>query len=162
MTKTLTFITLVVVALSILSATGCKKNAGETASDAAEATGKAVGNAAEATGKAIGNAAEATNDYLTQTKDEAIEATQKKIVLLDKKWQELQNKAAPATAEAKAELQNAKDQMAKTLADAKTKLIEAKDASIDTWQKNVQPALDVGMDEAQKLYDDMAAKFDSK
>lgn len=163
MSKTLTLIALVVVvALSILSTTGCKKKAGETANDAAKATGNAVGNAAKATGKAVGNAAEATNDYLTQTKDEAVKAARKKIDLLDKKWQELQDKAAPATDEAKAELQKAKDQMAKTLAEAKTKLIEAKDAGVDAWQKNVKPALDVAMDKAQKLYDDTAAKFGSK
>jgi len=67
-----------------------------------------------------------------------------------------------ATDEAKAELQKAKDQMVKTLAEAKTKLIEAKNVSVDAWQKNVKPALDVAIDKAQKLYDDMAAKFGSK
>ena len=153
MSKTLTLIALVVVvALSILSTTGCKKKAGEATN----------GTTAKTTDGAIGNAAESTGDYLIQKKDEAIKASQEKIALLDKKWQELQDKAAPATDEAKAELQKTKDQMAKTLAEAKTKLIEAKDAGVDAWQENVQPALDVAMDKAQKLYEDTAAKFDSK
>ena len=163
MSKTLTLIALVVVvALSILSTTGCKKKAGETVNDAAKATGNAVGNAAEATGNAVGNAAEATNDYLIQKKDEAIKVAQESIALLDKKWQELQDKAAPTTDEAKAEFQKAKDQMAETLTEAKTKLVEAKDAGADAWQKNVKPALDVALDKAQKLYEDMAAKFGGK
>ena len=51
--------------------------------------------------------------------------------------------------------------MDKTLADTKRKLIEAKDASIDTWHKNFQPAINVAMDKAQKLYEDTATKFDS-
>ena len=149
MSKTL--IALVVVAALFLSTTGCKKKAGETANDAAKATGKAVGNAAEA-----------TDEYLTQKKDEAVKAAQEKIDLLDKKWQELQDKAAPTTDEAKADFQKAKDQMTKTLAEAKTKLVEAKDAGADAWQKNVKPALDVAIDKSQKLYDDTAAKFGGK
>jgi predicted small secreted protein len=149
MSKTL--IALVIVVALSLSVTGCTKKTGETANDAANATGEAVGNAAEATG-----------EYLTQNKNEAVKAAQEKIALLDKKWQELQAKAAPTTDEAKVEFQNAKDQMAKTLAEAKTKLIEAKDAGADAWQKDVKPALDAALDKAQKLYEDTAAKFGSK
>jgi hypothetical protein len=171
MSKTL--IALVIMVALSLSTMGCTKKTGEAANDAAKATGnavgnaakatgKAVGNAAEATGKAVGNAAEATGEYLTQGKDAAVKSAQEKIALLDKKWQELQDKTAPATDEAKADFQKAKDQMAKTLAEAKTKLVEAKDASADAWQKNVKPALDAALDEAQKLYEDTAAKFGSK
>ena len=168
-----TLIALVIVAALSFSTAGCKKKTGEAANDAAnatgnavgnaaEATGEAVGNAAKATGKAVGNAAQATGEFLTQNKDEAVKAAQEKITLLDKKWQELQDKAAPTTDEAKAEFQKARDQMAKTLAEAKTKLVEAKDAGADAWQKDVKPALDTALDKAQKLYEDMAAKFGSK
>ena len=60
---------------------------------------------------------------------------------IEKKWQDLQDKATPTTDAAKADFQKAKDQMAQALADAKAKLIEAKDAGADAWQKNVKPAL---------------------
>jgi hypothetical protein len=129
------------------------KATGKAVGNAAEATGKAVGNAAETTGKAVGNAAQATGEYLSEKKDEAVKAAQEKIVYLDTKWQELQDKAAPATDEAKAEFQKAKDQMAKTL---------AKDAGADAWQKSVKPALDSTLDAAEKFYENMAAKFGSK
>jgi hypothetical protein len=157
-----TWIALVIVVALSLSTTGCKKKTGEAVNDAAKATGNAVGNAAKATGKAVGNAAQATGDYLTQKKDEAVKAAQENIALLDTKWQELQDKAAPTTDEARAEFQKAKDQMAKTLAEARTKLVEAKDAGADAWQNNVKPALDAALDKAQKLYEDTAAKFGSK
>jgi hypothetical protein len=171
MSKTL--IALVVVVALFLSVTGCKKKAGETVNDAANAVGNAVGNAAEtageavgnaarATGKAVGNAAEATDNYLTQSKDEAVKTAQEKIDLLDRKWQELQDEAAPTTDEAKVDFQKAKDQMSKTLAEARTKLVEAKDAGTDAWQNNVKPALDAALDKAQKLYEDTAARFGSK
>ena len=186
MNKKLTIITLVaMMAASILGISGCKEKTEEATTDtvkttdkttdkttnittdnlignAAEATDNAFGNAAKATGNAIGNVTEVTGNFLAQKKGEAIEATQEKITLLDKKWQELQAKATPATDEAKAELQKATDMMVKTLAEAKTKLVEAKDASVDTWQKDVLPTLTSAMDKAQKLYDDTAAKFDSK
>jgi hypothetical protein len=157
-----TLIALIIIVTLFLGMTGCTKKTGEAANDAANATGKAVGNAAEVTGKAIGNAAEATGEYLTQNKDEAVKAAQGKIDLLDKKWQELQAKAAPATDEAKADFQKAKDQMARTLAEARTKLVEAKNAGADAWKKDVKPALDAALDKAQKLYEDTAAKFSSK
>jgi hypothetical protein len=149
------------------------KSAGQAASDAAKATGKAVGSAAEATGKAVGGAAEATGkavgdaakatvnavgdaatatgEYLTQSKDSAVKAAQETLNGIEKKWQDLQAKAAPATDEAKADFQKAKDQMAQTLADAKAKLDEAKDAAADAWQQNVKPALDAALQKAQKL-----------
>ncbi len=141
------------------TASDAAKSAGEAVNDAAKATGKAVGNAAEKTGNAVGNAAQATGEYLTGKKDEAIKAAQEKIASLDAKWQELQDKAAPSTDDAKAEFQKAKDQMAKTLAEAKVKLVEARDAGADAWQDTVKPALNATLDAAEKCYENMAAKF---
>ena len=106
----------------------------------------------------MGDAAQATGEFLTQKKDEAVKAAQEKIVYLETKWQELQDKAAPTTDEAKADFQKAKDQMAKSLAEAKAKLAEAKDAGADAWQKNVKPALDATLDAAEKFYESMAAQ----
>jgi hypothetical protein len=167
------WIALVIAAALSLGTTGCTKKSGQAVDDAANATGNAVGNAAKATGEvvgdaakvtgnAVGNAAQATGEYLTQKKDDAFKATQDKVALLDKNWQELQAKAAPATDEAKAEFQTARDQMAKTLAEAKAKLVEAKDASADTWQNDFKPAIDAALDKAKKLYEDTAAKFGGK
>jgi hypothetical protein len=156
------WLALVIVAALSLGTTGCDKKSGETVSDAANATGNTVGDAVKTTGEAAGNAAQATGEFLTQTKDDAFKAAQDKIALLEKDWQELQDKVAPATDEAKAQLQTAKDQMAKTLAEARTKLVEAKDASADTWQKDIKPAIDAALDKAKKLYEDTAARFGSK
>jgi hypothetical protein len=154
-------------------ASDAEKSAGQTASDAvkatgsavgdaAKATGKAVGDAAKATGKAVGDAAKATGDYLTQSKDSAIEAAQETLDGLEEEWQGLQAKAAPATDSAKADFQMAKDQMVETLADANAKLAEAKDASADAWEQDVKPALDAALAKAQELYEDTAAKFRTK
>jgi predicted nucleic acid-binding Zn-ribbon protein len=81
---------------------------------------------------------------------------------LEAKWQALQDKAAPTTDDAKADLQKAKDQITQTLADAKAKLVQAKDATDDVWQNDIKPALKAALDKAQKLYDDAAAEFGSK
>ena len=121
-----------------------------------------LANAAKATGNAVGDAAKATGDWLAGSKDTAVKAAQDKVADLEVKWQTLQDKAAPTTDAAKADLQKAKDQMAQTLADAKAKLVQAKDATDDAWQKDVKPALAAALDKAQKLYDDAAAKFGSK
>jgi hypothetical protein len=138
------------------------RSAGQAASDAAKATGDAVSDAAKATGKAVGDATKATGDFLSQSKDKAVKAAQDTLDGLDKKWQDLQAKAAPTTDEGKADLEKAKDEMAKALADAKAKLVEAKDATADTWQQDVKPALDTALAKAQKLYDDTAAKLSQK
>jgi len=171
MNKTLTaFAAVLALALGI---TACEKktsekvseatrSAGQAAGEAANATGKAVGEAATATGTAVGEAAKATGDYLSGSKDTAVTTAQDTVNTLEKKWQDLEAKAAPATDEAKADFQKAKDQMAQALADAKAKLVQAKDATDDAWQKDVKPALAAALDKAQKLYDDAAAKFGSK
>jgi len=138
------------------------KATGEAVGDAAKATGTAVGDAAKATGKAVGDAAKATGEQVTQAKDAAVKAAQEALNGFEKKWQDLQAKAAPTTDEAKADLQKVKDQMAQLLADAKAKLVEAKDAGADAWQQNVKPALDAALAKAQKLYEDTAAKFSNK
>jgi hypothetical protein len=149
------------------------KSAGQAAKDAAKATGKAVGDAATATGTAVGDAANATGaaaadaakttgEFLAGSKDAAVKDAQDALAAIEKKWQGLQTKAAPATDEAKADLQKAKDEMAKALAEAKAKLVEAKEASADAWQKDVKPALDAAVQKTKKLYEDAAAKFGSK
>ena len=138
------------------------KTAGNAVEDAAKATGNAVGDAAKATGNAVGDAAKATGDWLTGSKDTVVKSAQEKVNALETKWQALQDKAAPTTDAAKADLQKAKDQMAQILADAKAKLVQAKDATDDVWQKDIKPALAAALDKAQKLYDDAAAKFSSK
>ena len=98
----------VVVALS-LGVTGCKeKTASEKASDAANSAGtavkeavkdagQAVGHAAETSGKAVGDAAKATGEYLTGSKEATVKAAQETLNGIEKKWQELQAKAAPTT-----------------------------------------------------------------
>jgi len=136
--------------------------AGEAVGGAAKATGTAVTDAARATGKAVGNAAKDTGEFLTHSKDAAVKSARETLGSLEKKWQDLQAKAAPVTDEAKADFQKAKDQMAQILADARAKLAEAKDAGGDAWQQDVKPALDSALRKAQKLYDDAAAKFSSK
>jgi hypothetical protein len=138
------------------------KAAGNAVGEAAKATGNAVGEAAKATGNAVGDAAKATSDWLAGSKDTAVKTAQEKVDALEAKWQALQDKVAPATDEAKADLQKAKDQMSQLLADAKAKLVAAKDATDDVWQKDIKPALAAALDKAQKLYDDVAAKFSSK
>jgi hypothetical protein len=145
------------------NAVGNAANAtGNAVGNAANATGNAVGNAANATGNAVGDAAKATGDWLAGSKDSAVKAAQDKVADLETKWQALQDKAAPTTDAAKADLQKDKDQMAQTLADAKAKLVQAKDATDDAWQKDIKPALSAALDKAQKLYDDAAAEFGSK
>ena len=153
---------LVVAAALSLGTAGCDKKSGESVGEATKDTGNAVGSAVKTTGEAVGNAAETAGEFMAQTKDDAFKAAQDKIALLEKDWQRLQDKAAPATDEAKAQLQTAKDQMAKTLAEARTKLVEAKDASADAWQKDIKPAIDAALDKAKKLYEDTAARFGSK
>ena len=135
---------------------------GTAVGDAAKATGEAVGDAAKATGAAVGDATKATGEFLIQSKDAAVKAAQDTLSGIEKKWDDLQAKAAPATDEAKADFQKAKDQMSETLGDVKAKLVEAKDAGADAWQQNVKPALDAGLAKAQKLYEDTAAKFEAK
>jgi hypothetical protein len=142
-----------------LGMTACgNKTTSEKASDA----GKSAGKAADDAGKAVGDATKATGEYLAQSKDAAVKAAQETLDGIEKKWQDLQAQAAPATDEAKADLQTAKDQMAQTLADAKAKLVEAKNAGADTWQQKVKPALDAALQKAQKLYEDTSAKFSKK
>jgi len=138
------------------------RSAGQAAGNAANTTGTAVGGAARTTGNAVGDAAKATGNYVAPSKDAAVKAAQDTVNTLEKKWRDLEAKAAPTTDEAKADFQKTKDQMAKSLDYAKVKLVEAKDASDDAWQQNVKPALDATLDKAQKLYDDAAAKFGSK
>jgi len=138
------------------------KATGTAVGDATTATVTAVGDAAKATGTAVGDATKATGEFLTESKDTAVKVAEETLNGIETKWQELQAKAAPATDEAKADLQKAKDLMAQTLADAKAKLVEAKDASADVWQQNVKPALDAALAKAQKLYEDAAAKFGGK
>jgi hypothetical protein len=137
------------------------KATGEFVGDAAKATGGAVGDATKATGEFVGDAARATGEFLRESKDASVKAAQNTLDGIEKKWQELQANAAPASDEAKADLQKTKDVMAQALADAQAKCVEAKDASADVWQKNVKPALDAAVLKAQKLYDDAAAKFAS-
>lgn len=136
-----------------------ERPAGQAAADAAKAAGDAVGDAANATGKAAGDAIKATEDLLTESRDSSVKAARETLDGIEKKWQELQAKAAPTTDEAKADFQKAKDQMSQALAEAKAKLVEAKDASGDVWQKDVKPALDAAVQKAGKLYEDVAAKF---
>jgi hypothetical protein len=164
----MTFAILMALALSLTAcgekttsqkASDAGKSAGEAVNDAAKTTGAAVGDAADATGKAVGDATKATGEFLTQSKDTAVKDAQATLDAIETKWQELQAKAAPATDEAKAGFQKAKDEMGKALAEAKAKLVEAKDASGDAWEKNVKPALDTAVQKAKKLYDDVAAKF---
>jgi len=145
------------------------RDAGQAVNDAAKATGKAVDTAAKATGQAVEDAAKetgkaitATGEYLAGSKDSAVKAAQDSLDKLEKKWQDLQAKAAPATDEAKADFQKARDQMSQILADARVKLVEAKAAGDDAWQQKVKPALDAVVAKAQKLYDDAAAKFGGK
>jgi hypothetical protein len=132
---------------------------GNAVVDAAKVAGTAVGDAAKATGHAVADATKATGEYLTPSKEAAVEAARETLDGIEKKWQDLQAKAEPATDEAKADLQKARDLMAQALADAKAKLVEAKDAGADVWQQNVKPALDAALQKAQKLYEDVAARF---
>lgn len=158
MSKTL--ITFAVVMALALNMTGCKeKTTSQQVSDAAKSVGKDAKEAVQDAGETVGDAAKATGEYLAQSKDTAVKAAQETLNGLEKKWQDLQAKAAPTTDEAKADLQKAKDQMAQTLADAKAKLVEAKDASADAWQQDVKPALDATLRKAQELYEDAADKF---
>ena len=138
------------------------KATGNAVVDAAKVTGTAVGDAAKATGNAVVDATKATGEYLTPSKDAAVEAAQDTLNGIERKWQDLQAKAAPTTDEAKADLLKAKDLMAQTLADAKARLVEAKDAGADAWRQNVKPALDAALQKAQKLYEDVSARFGSK
>ena len=150
-----------VLALTFVMTACEKKTPSENAPDAGKSAGQAVKDAAMATGTAVGDAAKATGEYLTQSKETAVKAAQDTFNWLDKKWQDLQAKAAPTKEEAKADLQKAKDLMAQALADAKAKLVEAKDASADAWQQNVKPALDAALQKAQRLYEEATAKFRS-
>jgi len=138
------------------------RSVGQAATNAAKATGKAVADAAKVTGKAVGDAAKVTGEYLTQSKDTAVEAAKETLNGIEKKWQALLAKAAPTTDQAKAYLQKAKDQMAQTLAGAKARLVEATHAGADTWQQDVKPALDAALQKAQQLYEDTAARFGYK
>jgi len=171
-----TLMTTTIAAVLALGMTACDKtsdatkSAGQATSDAAKATGNAVGNAAKATGdavgnaakatgEAVGNAAKATSDYLSQSKEESMKSAQETLDGIDKKWQILLVKATPVTDEAKAEFKKVKEQMAQEMADAKAKLVEAKEASADTWQKTIKPALNATLQNAQKLYEESSAKF---
>ena len=148
------------VALALaLGMSACSKETADKAADAAHSAGQAANDAAKATGTAVGDATRATGQYLTQSKDTAVKAAQETLNGIEKKWQDLQAKAAPTTDEAKVDLQKARDQMAQILADAKAKLVEAEDAGADAWKQNVKPAFDAAVQKAQKLYEDVSAKF---
>jgi hypothetical protein len=129
---------------------------------AAKATGEAVGNAAKATGEALNTAAKATGEYLSPSKAAVVKAAEETLAALEKKWTELQAKAAPAIEETKASFRKARKQMPQNLAEAKARLVEAKDVSADVWQKTVNPALDTSLEKAKKLYEDTAAKLGVK
>lgn len=168
MSKTLTiFMVLIALALS-MTACGDKspsekaRAAGDAAGDAAKATGDAVGDAAKATGDAVGDAVQATGEFLNRPKDVDVKAAQEKLDKIEQDWQALLAKAAPTTDEAKAELQDANDQMEKALATARAELVEAKDASDEDWQQNVKPALDAALQKSQKLYEDVSARLGRK
>ncbi|HER62994.1 MAG TPA: hypothetical protein ENO11_03355 [Desulfobacteraceae bacterium] len=135
------------------------KATGEAVGDAMQATGEAVGDAAKATGEAVGDAMQATGEFLSLSKEEDVKAAQATLDRIEKEWQAFLLKAEPTTAEAKVDFQNTRDQMAETLADARARLAEAKDASADTWQKDVKPALDAALQKAQELYEDASARY---
>lgn len=138
------------------------KSTGKAVDDAAKSTGKAVDDVAKSTGKAVDDAAKSTIEYMSQSKDMLVKAANETLTEIEKKWHDLQAKAAPTTDKAKAGLRKVKEQMAKVLADAKAKLIDAKDASSEAWQQNIKPALDTALQNAQALYDDAVAEFGSK
>ena len=130
--------TFAVVMVIVLGVTACeKKTPSEKASDAARDAGQAARDAAQATG-----------DALTEARDTAVKAAQEALNGLETKWHELQAKAAPATDEAKADLQKAKDEMAETLAEAKAKLVEAKDAGTDPTRAPLAQLLRSPIDQA--------------
>jgi hypothetical protein len=140
------------VAVLVIGTTSCEKKAASgNASDAGKSAGKTADDAAKAAG-----------EFLAPSKDAAVKAAQETLDDLEKKWKDLQDKAAPATDEAKADLHKAGDQMVQALSDAKAKLVAAKDASDDVWHKDIKPALDAALDKAKKLYDDTAARFSGK
>lgn len=131
----------------------------KTPSEKVKSAEQVVSDAAKATGNAVNDAAKATGEFLTQSKDTDVKVAQETLNEIEKKWQDLYAKAAPTSDEAKTDLQKAKDEMAQVLAEAKAKFVEAKNAGVDTWQKNVKPALDAALRKAQKLYEDTHAKF---
>ena len=151
-----TLMTVAVVMVLAFVLTACGNN---TLSEKAKSAEQSVSDAAKATGNAVNDAAKATGEYLAPSKDTAVKDAEASLDWIEKQWQDLQAKAAPATDEAKADLQAAKEQMAQALTEAKAKLIEAKEASADAWQQNVKPALDAALQKARKLYEAVAAKF---
>lgn len=165
MSKTLlTYMVLIVLALG-MAACGDKtpsekaRAAGDAVGDAAKTTADAVSDAATTTGDAVGNAVQATGEFLNQPKDVDVKAAQERLAGIEHDWQALLAEAEPTTDKAKAELQDADEQMAEMLATARAKLVEARDASDKDWQQNVKPALDAALQKSQKLYEDVYARF---
>jgi DNA-binding protein H-NS len=131
----------------------------KTPSEKAKDTSETVGDAAKTTGEAVGDAIQATGDYMTQSKEEGVKAAREKLDEIEKNWQDLLAEGEPATIEAKADLQKAREQMAAALADAEVKLMKAKAASEDGWKQDAKPALKDALEKVQKLYEDTSAKF---
>lgn len=160
MSRTLTMF-VVVMALT-LGMMACEKKApAEKAPDSTQPAGITV-DSAKPLSAALSDATKSADGLLAQSKDAAVKAAQTAVDTLEKKWQDLVAKAAPTTPEAKTDLQKSMTDMTATLTDIRTKLTEAKDASAEAWQKDIKPALDAALKNAQRLYDDTAAKFAGK
>lgn len=165
----------VALALAVaLGVTGCgqkstsrsppdgNKAGGQAGTDVARASGSAAYDSSSAETAAVTNAPKSTGDPIAKSKDAAAKSTQESLDTLKRKWQELEAKAAPATAEAEAEFRKATDMMVHALSDSKAKATGANASGVDVWNSKVKPSLDAALSKAQKLYDDAAAKFGGK
>ncbi len=100
----------------------------------------------------------ATKDYLTSNKDQFVASAEVKLKQLDARIAELGAKAETLQADAKAEGTKAVDALKEQRAKLGVKLDEVKKASQETWQ-DVKAGFDTAMNELEKAYDNLKAKF---
>lgn len=123
------------------------------------ASTRTVSEAAGNIRRGIKDTVSATGEFVSLSRDAAVEAAKKKINDLEAKWHDIQLQARPRTEEAKVELLRAKDEMNRVLAEVKIWVIETKDAGAGAWRKRIQPALDASLKKAQAFFDQAAARF---
>lgn len=107
----------------------------------------------------IGEAIDATTEFAAQSKDEYVQAMQKRLDQLDRKIATLEQKSADLATTAQAEWEERSDALKRKRKAAGERLDELKSSSQDAW-KDLQSGVDDAWAELSAAFEEAAAKFE--